>query len=115
MACFYALDTCKENPTDAAHRKDRLTEIHMSSINIFLSTLTDQTHVINSTFSIIENSKDSFVQMHHPRKQHLKLFKQMCYLPNGTKLASRVISSYNVTVECEVEAELTGFLYAYFM
>lgn len=33
-ARFHAFDTCKGSPTDAAHRKDRLIDIHMSPINI---------------------------------------------------------------------------------
>lgn len=77
-ARFHAFDTCKGSPTDAAHRKGRLIEIHMSPINIFLSTLPSKTCIMHTTSCVIENSKDSFAQIHQPRSEHSKLLERMC-------------------------------------
>lgn len=49
MTCISVFDVCEEDPTDTTHRKDRLIEIymvHMSSVNIFMSILTNITQII---------------------------------------------------------------------
>lgn len=90
MACVYVFDACEENPKDTGRAGSWKFVWYTSSINIFLSILTNMTQIIKATFSIIENIKDSFAQMHHPRKyQHLQLFRRMRYLPSDRKLGKR--------------------------